>query len=322
MKTNYYILLALVLLAMGCSKDEPAPVKEIPTPPTAPPLTVTCGQKVTFSELPTAAQNHITEFYPSFTVTEVEVCTDSNGNKYYEVDIEKGSEEYDVYFDGSGAFLAIKDDQGGVSTTPPNKAKIPPNTGNGGTPIDIRCDIDFSYDNLPPAVKSHVDTYYPNFKIDDVDVCKDGNGNIVAYEIELEQGESEYWLYFDTNGGFLIAFDKFGNNTTEPPKQGNITPPGGGTETVYYCGSEINKSEVPTKILDYLATNYPNHTLDDVEVCHDSQGILAYDAEMEGPFEIHVFFDKDGNFVGTSNDDFDGDDGPDNCDDCEGPDND
>ena len=50
---------------MGCKKDDPAPVKEIPTPPTAPPITVTCGQKVTFSELPTEAQNHINEFYPS-----------------------------------------------------------------------------------------------------------------------------------------------------------------------------------------------------------------------------------------------------------------
>ena len=322
MRNQAFVFAILTLLMINCNRsttNTPLPSRPIPGPPDRENIQVVCGETIAYEAIPQASKDFVDQYFSTFTVTEVEACTDSDGARYFEVEVQKGQEKYEIYFDAGGNFLAMQDDKGGTSINPPTQPVIPPDPGNGGNPETVRCDIDFNYDNLPQSVKDHISTYYPNFTIDDVDVCKDGNGNIVAYQVEIEQGDSEYWLYFDTEGNFLIVFDKFGNNTTEPPNPGNINPPGGGNEKTVYCGSEIPTSDVPQAILNDVATRFPDRTIDDVEVCHDEDGILAYDFELEGGAgEIHAFYDKDGNFLGTSNDDFDGDDdGSDVCTSCE-----
>lgn len=103
-------------------------------------------------------------------------------------------------------------------------------------------ETDVTYANLPQAVRSAFETgEYAKWEIDDIDKLESA-GMETVYIIEVEQGDSEYDLYYSSDGVFIKAvLDKDG------------------------IGEDHLPVSILTTIKEYIAANYPQARIADIE---------------------------------------------------------
>ncbi|RMG63767.1 MAG: hypothetical protein D6722_17415, partial [Bacteroidetes bacterium] len=110
-----------------------------------------------------------------------------------------------------------------------------------GTDDAYGCDDDYvDPATLPSAVLSYISTNYPNASIYEAE--QDYECGAEVYEVELDNGVE---LYFDLQGNFL------------------------GTDDTYDCDGDdddyVDPATLPSAVLSYISTNYPNATISEVE---------------------------------------------------------
>lgn len=135
---------------------------------------------------------------------------------------------------------------------------------------------------LPASITDYITANYSNYIIEDMDNDIDCDGTSII-EIELEDGNDEIELVFDTEDNFLYAI------------------------------SEIRASNLPNAVTNSIATNFPNYTLDDNEADEltMADGSLRYEVELESTQdELEVIFAADGTVIcqQVESDDDDNDD--------------
>jgi len=127
----------------------------------------------------------------------------------------------------------------------------------------IRADSSINTATLPQAVLDYISTNYPDVTVKKSEIEDNGN-----YEVKLNNGVE---LIFDAEGAFLGVDDDGGNN---------------------FDDTHLNISELPQISLDFIATNYPNESIDEAELENNGN----YEIELEN--EVTLIFDIDGNFLG------------------------
>lgn len=118
---------------------------------------------------------------------------------------------------------------------------------------------------LPDAVSNYITTNYPNYTIEESEYDRTCDSTEII-EVELEMGNNEIELTFDTEGNFL------------------------------YAELEIDSANLPTAVSGSITTNFPNYTLDDeAEELTLADGSMQYEVELEGTNdELEVLFAADG----------------------------
>jgi hypothetical protein len=140
---------------------------------------------------------------------------------------------------------------------------------------------------IPKNILDFINTYFPGSSIKEAE--RENNGN---YEIELS---NDVELIFDSNGNFLGQ----GEDENEDEDDINIEP-----------------SDLPQNILDYIAENYPNNTIIEAEIEDDGN----YEVTLNNGVELE--FDSDGNFLSAEDGNGEDDDDDDDDDDDEESDDD
>jgi hypothetical protein len=141
----------------------------------------------------------------------------------------------------------------------------------------------FDPSTLPTSIADYINTNYPNYTIEDMDNDIDCDGTSII-EVELENGNDEIELVFDTENNLL------------------------------YIATEIRTSNLPTAVTDSIAANFPNYFLDDeADELTMADGSTRYEVELEGSQnDLEVLFAADGTLicqeVDMDDDDNDGDD--------------
>ncbi|RMG64291.1 MAG: hypothetical protein D6722_16975, partial [Bacteroidetes bacterium] len=105
-----------------------------------------------------------------------------------------------------------------------------------------------------------------------------------VYGVELDNGME---LFFDLQGTFL------------------------GTGSTYDCDGDdddyIDPATLPSAVLTYISTNYPNANIYEAEIEDDCEDDDVYRVELDN--DVELYFDLQGNFLGTdATYDCDGDD--------------
>lgn len=120
--------------------------------------------------------------------------------------------------------------------------------------------------DLPQKILDFVSNNYPDRNIEKAELENNGN-----YEVKLENGVE---LIFDGDGNFLgQAEDENGDDQGEDREN-------------------INVSDLPQAIQDYIAENYPDNTIIEAEM--DEEG---YEVTLNNGVELK--FDQEGNFVSS-----------------------
>jgi len=134
-------------------------------------------------------------------------------------------------------------------------------------------DEDIDPANLPQNILDFISNKYPGVTIEGAELENNGN-----YEVELE---NDVELIFDGDGNFLgQAQDENEDDQGEDEE-------------------DIDPSELPQIILDYIAENYPDNTIIEAEM--EEEG---YEVTLNNGVELK--FDEQGNFL--SEEDGNGDD--------------
>lgn len=128
---------------------------------------------------------------------------------------------------------------------------------------------------LPQSILDYITENYPGLTI--VEAEKEDNEN---YEIKLSDGTE---VIFDSQGEFLGIDDdenEFGDEDIDP-------------------------SDLPQNILDFISNNYPGINIEEAELENNGN----YEVELEN--DVELIFDGDGNFLGQAQDENDDDQGED-----------
>ena len=120
--------------------------------------------------------------------------------------------------------------------------------------------------DYPVAIDEYVTQNYPDATIEEVTLLDDGN-----YEALLTTGTE---LLFDATGLFIeeVVEDEMGDGEEEEEEDMEVT-------------------EYPAAIDEYVALNYPDAMIDGVELEEDG----SYEVELDN--EVELLFDADGNFL-------------------------
>ncbi len=192
-------------------------------------------------------------------------------------------------------------------------------------------------ESYPAAIDDYVAENYPNETIIKVEEETHDETEIV-YEVKLTSGIE---LVFDEAGMFLYSDEDFDDeeedeidpsalpqniidyifsNYAEPviveaemEDEGYEVELSDGTELLFDIDGnfiaedqdeedEIEPTDLPQEILDYIATNYPGTEVSKAEFDNDE----GYEVKLSDGTEL--YFDVDGNFLGTDEDDNDNDD--------------
>lgn len=145
---------------------------------------------------------------------------------------------------------------------------------------DIFGDEEIAPGDLPAKIRDFVATYFSGASIEEAE--KENNGN---YEIELS---NDVELIFDADGNFLGRADDEDDHDSD---------------------DDINVSDLPQAIRDYIATNYPNNSIIEAEREDDN----GFEVTLDNGIELK--FDSDGNFLEAEDRNGDDDDDDDNDDD-------
>lgn len=124
--------------------------------------------------------------------------------------------------------------------------------------LTISCKKDNNEKQTPQVVKTAFEKLYPDVKNAEWDT-EGGN-----YEAGFRMNNLKYSVLFDAQGKLL---------KTE---------------------SEINASELPQAIKDYVASNYPGKQIKGATRVVDAQDKISYEAEIDGRYLI---FDAQGSFL-------------------------
>jgi len=112
--------------------------------------------------------------------------------------------------------------------------------------------------DVPAPVKTAFQKNFPQAKVEKWE--KEG----VNFETEFELNKSEQSVLFDAQGGII--------------------------ETEI----EIEISELPNGIVDYVKTNYKGQSVKEAAKISDTKGTLTYEAEIKG---MDLLFDSNGKFI-------------------------
>ncbi len=112
--------------------------------------------------------------------------------------------------------------------------------------------------DVPAPVKTAFQKNFPQAKVEKWE--KEG----VNFEAEFELNKSEQSVLFDAQGGII--------------------------ETEI----EIEISELPNGIVDYVKTNYKGQSVKEAAKISDTKGTLTYEAEIKG---MDLLFDSNGKFI-------------------------
>lgn len=201
-------------------------------------------------------------------------------------------------------------------------------------------ELDITYEQLPDAVKTSFEaSEYASWKIDDVDELRYSDGSI-QYVIEVEQGKFEYDLFYDELGNLLYRDDKNNSENYEhwPNNTGSTTDMNAALKAKYpnaildewerkgsYLIAECDIDRVEADVwfdadlnwvmtefdwtftklstaiqTAFLASEYANWELDDVDKLEYVSGTIYYVIEVErGNTEIQLFYNENGNLVST-----------------------
>lgn len=142
-------------------------------------------------------------------------------------------------------------------------------------------DVAFSADahvrtsTLPQSILDYITENYPGLTI--IEAEKEDNEN---YEIKLSDGTE---LIFNSQGEFL----------------------GIDNEENEFGDEDIDPSDLPQNILDFISSNYPGINIEEAELENNGN----YEVELEN--DVELIFDGDGNFLGQAQDENDDDQGED-----------
>lgn len=241
MNTFRYIMLAAMTCLFMISCSEKGLITEETLNLTQ--ETTKSDDVISSASLPQSVLNYITSNYPNIMIYKAEV--ENNGN--YEVTL---ANTVELIFDSNGEFLGIDDDEG--------------NDDYGDFHIEIA--------NLPQSILDFITTNYPNEIIEEAEIENNGN-----FEVELS---TDITLVFDENGNFL----GMGVDHTDMDNEYDDD------EEDY---SNIDPSDLPQQILDYIASNYSSETIIQAEV------------EDNGYFEVtlsngmELYFDAESNLISS-----------------------
>lgn len=129
-------------------------------------------------------------------------------------------------------------------------------------------------EDLPEAVLDYLEENYPDEEIEEIHF----NDRRQVYVVELE---NDIILIFDAEGNFL--------ERREDDEDGNRH---GDRDHDDEHGNEIDPSELPQAILDYLSQNYPNEAIEEAYYNEERE---VYKVELAN--DTYVFFDVEGNFI-------------------------
>jgi len=182
------------------------------------------------------------------------------GNRYFEIEL---SNNVELYFDHLGNFIC-RDDSGHDDDDDDdnsNSGGDDDNSNSGGNP---------NLGNLPDSTRAYLSSTFPNLRVESVefeDLCD--NSRVI--EVELEgNGDQKVEVYFSLNWELL------------------------------FVAQEISEEELPSAVLDGLATAYPDYTLedDDIYQWNMADGSIQYSLEVETDEEDYdIIIQADGTIL-------------------------
>ncbi|MEK7257738.1 MAG: PepSY-like domain-containing protein [Bacteroidota bacterium] len=212
------------------------------------------GDDFDIASLPAAISEYVTANYPDATIASAIVKGD---NRAYGVELSDGTV---LLFNGEGEFVKVCDQQPGGGG----------HGGHGGGHHDggrcIRGDV-VEVSELPQAATDYVAATYPNETIQTV-VKKGDRG----YGVELSDGTV---LLFDIEGVFIKECGTGGGFG-----HGN-----------HDGGTPVAVEDLPGAITDYVATNYPDATIEKAVVRADGNYFLRLSNHVK------LVFDSEGNLL-------------------------
>jgi len=198
----------------------------------------------------------------------------------------------------------------------------------------VMTESDILFKDLPQAIQSSFnESEYKDWKIDDVDMLERAELETV-YVIEIEKGKQEFDLYYAEDGTLVKAIEDTDNDEDYQPASVpevlkaaiNMQYPGAaildievekgiteidiiheniakevhfdGSNTRLYTSWDVNRKDVPAKVLDTIKQNYASYVIDDIEYKESTDGSKVYIFELEqGDNEIRMTVDTEGNIV-------------------------
>lgn len=142
--------------------------------------------------------------------------------------------------------------------------------------VAFSADASIIASTLPQNILDYITDNYPGLTIIEAEIEDNQN-----YEITLSDDTE---LVFDSEGNFL------GEDTDEEDDFGD---------------EEVEVSELPQNILDFIAQNYPGVVIEEAELENNGN----YEIELEN--DVELIFDPEGNFLGQAQDENDDDQGED-----------
>lgn len=184
---------------------------------------------------------------------------------------------------------------------------------------------DLNVADLPQVVKDAVTTAYPDFRIDDVDFVENPKGSF--YEIEIEKGGAEQWIFATPEGELLESIPGSDSEIITTVKQFVTAKYEGaviesaeigknGDIEVDFIHASIEKeacfdaagkwlythwdvatANLPAVVKDVALSEYPDYNIDDVDFIESGSGEY-YKLEMErGNYERTLFVTPTGEIV-------------------------
>ncbi len=143
------------------------------------------------------------------------------------------------------------------------------------TAVAFSADVHVETSTLPQNILDYISENYPDLTIVEAEIEDNQN-----FEIELSDGTE---LIFNSQGEFL----------------------GVDNEENEFDDEEIDPSELPQNILDFINNNFPGVGIEEAELENNGN----YEIELEN--DVELIFDGDGNFLGQAQDENEDDQGED-----------
>jgi uncharacterized membrane protein YkoI len=152
----------------------------------------------------------------------------------------------------------------------------------------IAKEVEIEIKDLPEPITNYILENYIGYDIEEAEKIENNDG--VYYEVEIENGDKEIELLFDSEGNFIeeeIENEEADEEVNE---------------------KEINISDLPQIIKDSIQNKYPGSEIIEADEITNTDGSITYDIEIKYNDDvIEVMYDSKGNFLGIESDDDDDD---------------
>ena len=135
---------------------------------------------------------------------------------------------------------------------------------------------------LPTEVISGVETEFPGSMIDDDAYQLDYPDGVVEYLIDVELAdETEIEAIFGADGVLICSLEDDDDDEEEEEEE------------------EEEEVELPTDVDDFIASQYPDYEIDDVETDDLCDGTEVYEVSLENgnDEDLYLYFDQDWNLL-------------------------